>query len=150
MPGAVGQGGLSIPQGLSTFGATTDGATPTGGIVGTLFPEVETKNFSKCIDVAEGVTYKLNSVFPASKGQLEAANTALIAKNNQQDVIINHIVLQVNALTPVSIWTNNQPKNVSTRACTGKVSEIRISYPRRDSMVPMAKLEQQVKLRLSA
>lgn len=82
LPGAVWQDGLSIPQAL---------------------------NFSKYIDIARDVTYKLNNVFPASKGELESENTALLAKiaaltaeNNQQNIIINKLVLQANASTLVS------------------------------------------------
>ena len=92
--------------------------------MGTLLPEEIAKNFSKYIDVAKGITYKLDSVFPASKGQVEAENTALIAKNNQQDAIINELVLQVNALTPVRTRTTSQPENLSTGICAGQVSNI--------------------------
>lgn len=81
------------------------------GKVETLFPEETAKNFSKYANGAKEATYKLNSVFPASKGQLEADNQALIAKNAQQDIIINKLVQQVNSLTPVGI-TSNSPEQV--------------------------------------
>ena len=95
------------------------------GKVETLFPEETAKNFSKYANVAKEATYKLNSVFPASKGQLEADNQALLAKNAQQDaenahqdtkiaqqdIIINKLVLQVNSLTPVG-FTSNSPEQV--------------------------------------
>ena len=79
------------------------------GKVETLFPEETAKNFSKYANGAKAATYKLNSVFPASEGQLEADNQALLAKtaqqdakNAQQDIIINKLVQQINSLTPVS------------------------------------------------
>ena len=86
------------------------------GKVETLFPEETAKNFSEHANVAKEATYKLNSVFPASKGQLEADNQALLAKNAQQDaknaqqdIIIKKLVQQVNSLTPVST-TSNSPE----------------------------------------
>ena len=82
------------------------------GKVENLFPEeTAAKNFSKYANVAKEATYKLNSVFPASKGQLEADNQALIAKNAQQDIIINKLVQQVNSLTPVGV-TSGSPEHI--------------------------------------
>jgi hypothetical protein len=97
------------------------------GKVKTLFPEETAKNFSEYGNVAKEATYKLNSVFPASKGQLEADNQALLAKNAQldaknaqqdaksaqQDTIIYKLVQQINSLTPVSV-PSNSPEQVAS------------------------------------
>ena len=93
--GDVQQGGLSVPQALSTLGGSAASAD------------------ALHVGQAFNVTTKWTGVFPASKEQLEADNAALVAKNNeqdsrlnQQDVTIAALVKQVNSLTPVIATTS--------------------------------------------
>ena len=62
--------------------------------VSSLFGEKLTK-------FASEVKSKATGVFPASKKELRADNTALIAKDSLQDAIIDALVKQVNSLSPV-------------------------------------------------
>ena len=74
--------------------------------VGTLFPKTAVKNLTAYVGA---LGHKIESAFPASKGELKAENAALEAQNMRQDAVITNLVNQVNSLTPVRdvpcIWS---------------------------------------------
>ena len=101
--------GFTVRKALPWFGTPANAATvvsdgPNNSAdvlqeeVGTLLPTAALQQLS---NFTQSLAYRLESSFPASKGEVKAETAALVARVNQQDAVINQFVNQVKSLTPV-------------------------------------------------